>query len=222
MITIPLYLAVAQWALLAALAVLVVVMFRQLGRLMTGSAEAAELGPATGSPAAPLTYLRPGSSSPDRLVPGDGQPLLLAFVDPTCPSCEQLVTVLDAMNRTAELAGIRVLLLISDPPSYIQISEIFTATRLEIGRPAKRDGLSAYKVSGTPLLVAVDGAGMVRAAGSVVAETEVRAFAQSCLLPPAGASLPVVAVGVGPERAGRGAAERTADDQVAERGDDGI
>jgi hypothetical protein len=221
MIRIPLYLAVAQWALLAALAVLVVVMFRQLGRLMAGGAKTVELGPATGSLAAPLTYVRAGSQQPERLVPGAGQPLLLAFVDPTCPSCEHLVTVLDAMNAAAELAGIRVLLLISDPPSYIQISEIFTATRLEIGRPAKRDGLAAYKVSGTPLLVAVDGVGLVRAAGSVVAEPEVRAFAQSCLLPPAEVSLPVVAAGAVRARTGHEGAEPAADRQGAERGDDG-
>ena len=49
MIRIPEYLAVAQWALLGALGVLVVIMFRQLGRLLTGAAKTAELGPAVGS-----------------------------------------------------------------------------------------------------------------------------------------------------------------------------
>lgn len=181
MITIPLYLVIAQWALLGALGALVVVLFRQLGRLMTG-ARRAEPGPPQGSRAASLSYARPGEDGVRRLAPGDGQPLLLAFVDPTCPSCEELVTVLDALRAAGDLDGVRALLLISDPPSYLRISGAFRDTGLEVGRPAERDGLDAYRVSGTPLLVAIDAAGMVRAAGSVVRPAEVRAFAQSCLL----------------------------------------
>jgi len=197
MIRIPLYLAVAQWALLGALGVLVIVMFRQLGRLMIKPAEPGELGPRQGSRAAALSYLHPGQEAVHQLRPGDGQPLLLAFVDPTCPSCEELVAVLDAMQAAGELAGVRALLLISDPPSYLSISETFTATRIEIGRPASRDGLDYYRASATPLLVAIDGGGVVRAAGSVIAKTEVRAFASACLLPPPDAELSVVAASGG-------------------------
>ncbi len=199
MIAIPEYLVVAQWALLGALGVLVVIMFRQLGRLLTGAARAAELGPVTGRQAAPLTYARPGDPAERQLTPGGGQPLLLAFVDPTCPSCEELVGVLGELQTAGELAGLRVLLLISDPPSYLQISEVFSATGIEIGRPVRPAGLESYRVSATPLLVAVDAAGVVRAAGSVVRPAEVRAFAQSCLLPAPEAALTVV-----PAVAGRG------------------
>jgi hypothetical protein len=192
MVRIPLYLAVAQWVLLGALGLLVVVLFRQLGRLLNGTAKSAELGPPVGSQAAPLSYARPGDDAPRQLDPGAGEPLLIAFVDPTCPSCEELVRVLDGLHASAELAGLRVLLLISDPPSYLQISDAFSATELEVGRPARRDGLASYRVSATPLLVAVDRAGMVRAAGSVVRAVEVRAFAQSCLLPAPQDTLAVV------------------------------
>lgn len=191
MITIPLYLEIAQWALLGALGALVVVMFRQLGRLMTGS-QRDRLGPAEGSRAAALTYTRTGDGSIARLTPGDGQPALLAFVDPTCPSCEELVGVLETMRAAGDLDGLRTLLLISDPPSYLRISEVFGSTQLEIGRPARREGLESYQVTATPLLVAVDGRGMVRAAGSVVRPDQVRAFAQSCLLPAPQAALDVV------------------------------
>ena len=55
MITLPLYLVIAQWALLGALGVLVVVVFRQLGRLMAGAPQA-KLGPPEGSQAEPLTH----------------------------------------------------------------------------------------------------------------------------------------------------------------------
>jgi len=191
-IRIPLYLAVAQWALLAALGVLVVVMFRQLGRLLAGASQPAELGPAVGSLAAPVAYSRPGEDAVRRLTPGDGQPALVAFVDPTCPSCEELVGVLDAARRAGELTGLRTLLLISDPVSYLQISAPFRSTGLEIGRPAQAGGLRSYRVTATPLLVAIDAAGLVRAAGPVRQAAQVRAYAQACLLPEPETTLAVV------------------------------
>jgi hypothetical protein len=185
MIRIPLYLAVAQWALLGALGLLVVIMFRQLGRLLAGNAKAAELGPPAGSQAVPVAYVRPGEQRERQLTPGDGQPLLLAFVDPTCPSCEELVSAIGQAKAAGALDGARALLLISDPPAYLQISDVFGATDIEIGRPAGRGGLDAYRVSATPLLVAIDGTGVVRAAGSVVRQAEVHAFAQACQVPTA-------------------------------------
>lgn len=191
MIRIPVYLAIAQWALLAALGVLVIVMFRQLGRLVTGQAHAAPLGPAVGSPAPALTYACPGEHDQLRLTPGGGRPLLLAFVDPTCPSCEDLVGVLGELRDGGELDGLTVLALISDPPSYLQISQVFQASGLEIGRPVKRSGLDAYRVSATPLLVAIDAAGVVRAAGSVVRADEVRGFVTSARLPAPHETLPM-------------------------------
>lgn len=176
MATIPLYLAVAQWALLGGLGVLVIVMFRQLGQLLKGNAKAGELGPGVGSPAAALSYRRPGEADIRTLTPGGGQPALIAFVDPTCPSCEELVLTLDAMRAAGELAAVRVLLLISDPASYLRISEAFQASDLEIGRPADPGGLAAYRVTATPLLVAVDADGTVTAAGSTVRRADVRRY----------------------------------------------
>lgn len=199
MVRIPEYLAIAQWALLGALGVLVVMLFRQLGRLLAGKAHGEEeLGPAVGSPAAPLTYVRPGEQEQRQLAPGGGRPLLLAFADPTCPSCEELVAVLGRLAAAGELDGLTALLLISDPPAYLQISEVFSQTGLEIGRPSRRDGLAAYRVSATPLLVAVDGDGVVRAAGSVVREAEVRAFAGACLRPAPAGPAGELAIGPGP------------------------
>jgi thiol-disulfide isomerase/thioredoxin len=181
MISIPLYLAIAQWALLGALGVLVIAAFRQLGRLLNGTAKAAELGPLTGSLAVPLSYVRPGEQAPREFAPGGGQPVLIAFVDPTCPSCEQLVLTLDQLQSAGDLAALRVLLLISDPVSYLQISDAFSATGLEIGRPADPAGLEYYRVTATPLLVAVDAAGTVAAAGSAIRLAEVHRYVRACL-----------------------------------------
>jgi hypothetical protein len=214
---IPLYLAVAQWALLLALGLLVVTAYRQLGRVLGRAKQPAELGPPVDSrpgkiayerisrpggngagPAGPAGHTRdaghgaPADNAVHSFVPGGGQPALVAFVDPTCPSCEELVTVLGAAQDADELGGLRVLLLTADPPSYLQISAAFRATSLEIGRPLDRADLEPYRATGTPLLIAIDAAGVVRAAGSAIRIAEVRAFSQACLLPPPGALLPVM------------------------------
>jgi hypothetical protein len=197
---IPLYLAVAQWALLLALGLLVITAYRQLGRVLGRSRQPAELGPPVGGRPGPIAYQRisgpaaAGERADDAVrsfVPGDGRPALVAFVDPTCPSCEQLVTALGAARDAGELGGLQVLLLTSDPPSYLQISAAFRATSLEVGRPLDRDDLESYRASATPLLVAIDAAGVARAAGTVIRLAEVRAYAQACLLPAPETLLPV-------------------------------
>lgn len=225
---IPLYLAIAQWALLLALGLLVVTAYRQLGRVLGQASTPAELGPPTGSRPGLIAYQPLSAAVPDGrvpaarpapgagragaaglaqleammrdaadavrvFVPGQGQAALVAFVDPTCPSCEQLVTVLSAADEAGELAGLRTLLLTSDPAGYLQISPAFQATGLDIGRPLDRAELEPYRPTGTPLLVALDADGVVTKAGPAVRRAEVQAFIQSCLhpAPPADALLPV-------------------------------
>ncbi|HEU5418920.1 MAG TPA: hypothetical protein VFV41_14615 [Streptosporangiaceae bacterium] len=215
---IPVFLADAQWAMLLALGLLVLTAYRQLGRVMGRSGQPAELGPPAGSQPGKIDYTRlsgggqaDGADAPSEgagrpgqhgeadgragqvcaFVPGGGQPALLAFVDPTCPSCEELVTSLGAAREAGDLDGVRVLLLTSDPPSYLQISAVFRAATLEIGRPLDRDDLEPYRATATPLLVAIDAGGVVRAAGTAVRLAEVRAYGQACLLPAPPDLLPV-------------------------------
>ena len=211
---VPLYLAVAQWALLLALGLLVVTAYRQLARVLGQASTPAELGPAVGSRPGQIVYqplpvpartrggpagagrerpagglaqleamLADGADAVRVFTPGHGQAALVAFVDPTCPSCEQLVATLSAAQTAGELAGLRVLLLTSDPPAYLQISPAFQAAGLEIGRAVDRGDLEPYRPSATPLLVAIDAGGVVRKAGTALRAAEVRAFTQSCLVP---------------------------------------
>jgi hypothetical protein len=227
---IPLYLAVAQWALLLALALLVVTAYRQLGRVLNRASVPAELGPPLGSSPGPIAYqplsaaaAGPAGRAPAAgaapaadlagaaglatleammqdatdavrvFAPGQGQAALIAFVDPTCPACEQLVTALSAAEEAGELAGLRTLLLVSDPPGYLQISAAFQACALDLGRPLDPADLEPYRPSGTPLLVAIDADGQVTHAGPAIRPAEVRAAIGSCLrpAPPAEALLPV-------------------------------
>jgi hypothetical protein len=195
---IPLYLVIAQWALLLVLGLLVVVAFRQLGRVLGQARQPAEAGPAVGSAPGAIAYERlagpdgaAGSAAVQSFAPGGGQAALVAFVDPTCPSCEELVATLGAARQAGELTDLRVLLLTADPPDYLRISPAFRATSLEIGNPLDRADLESYRASATPLLVAIDAGGVVRAAGTVIRRADVRAYSQACLLPPPGVLLPV-------------------------------
>jgi hypothetical protein len=176
---IPLYLEVAQWALLFGLGALVIVLYRQLGRLLSHSDKHPGAGPEIGSRAAPIRYQRVPGGAPGRVAPGDGQPLLIAFVDPTCPACEQLVSSLSAPQVADELLSVRILLLMSDPPNYVTISPAFRATSLEIGRPASTAEVASYRPTSTPLLVAVDRTGTVRAAGTARTPTEILSLSQT-------------------------------------------
>jgi hypothetical protein len=191
---IPLYLAVAQWTLLFAFGLLLIVVYRQLGRALHKNDAAASLGPEVGSKAPSLEYSRFADDTVQYLTPGDGQPTLLAFVEPTCLSCEKLVLALGTAEQAGELSDLRVLLLTSSPKSYLKVSDAFRATRLECGRILAQATTQAYRATSTPLLVAIDRDGVVRAAAPAVQLAEVRTFSRACLLPPpAGKSIPITA-----------------------------
>ena len=72
---IPLYLAVAQWALLLALATLVVIAYRQLGRVLGQPEQPAELGPPPGSRPARIAYAPLGAGAAAAPPPGCPRPL---------------------------------------------------------------------------------------------------------------------------------------------------
>ena len=190
---VPLYLAVAQWTLLFAFGLLLIVVYRQLGRMLHKDDAAAPLGPVLGSKAASLEYNRFADDTVRYVTPGDGQPTLLAFVEPTCPSCEQLVLALGTAEHAGELTGLRVLLLTSSPKSYLKVSDAFRATQLECGRILARSTTQAYGATSTPLLVAIDRDGVVRAAAPAIRLAEVRTFSRACLLPPEAESIPITA-----------------------------
>ncbi|HZO77575.1 MAG TPA: hypothetical protein VFB39_05985 [Solirubrobacteraceae bacterium] len=183
---IPLYLAIAQWALLLALGLLVIGAYRQLGRVFAGKRPAGALGPAPGSSAKEFDYLRIRDNTNQIFVPaGNDGPALLGFVDPTCPACEELVENLSAADASGELAGFRTLLVMSDPPAYAEISPAFCSTAIEIGRPPTEAARQAYNAIATPLLIAIDGEGVIRAARTATERKDIRALIHTALAPTA-------------------------------------
>jgi hypothetical protein len=181
---IPLYLAVAQWALLLTLGLLVVGAYRQLGRVFADKRPTSALGPVPGSRATEFVYLRISDNTEHRFRPAvDHKPTLLGFVDPTCPACEELVENLSTATSVGELDGFRTLLVMSDPPTYAGISTAFRSTGLEIGRPPTDAAREAYNAAATPLLVAIDSSGTVRAARSVVGPKDIRVLMEAAVEP---------------------------------------
>jgi hypothetical protein len=193
---IPLSLAIAQWALLLTLGLLVIGVYRQLGRVFSGKRPADALGPVPGSPAKEFEYVRIRDNTTHTFRPaGHDSATLLGFVDPTCPSCEELVENLSAADASGELAGVRTLLVMSDPPAYAEISPAFCSTALEIGRPPTEAAREAYNASATPLLIAIDRAGVVRAARPAIAGKDIRALTQAALVATPTDELEVTVIG---------------------------
>ena len=191
---IPEYVAIAQWVLLLTLGLLVTLMFRQLGRQLGAAKAPPAVGPPAGTPAVGFEYVRLDTGTREFFDPAEGAALLV-FADPTCPACEELVAGLNQAHADGGLAEIRPLILTAEPASYLQISAPFRETRLPLGRPVSDSIRRAYRVSATPLLVAVDGAGLVRAAGPVIRPPDIAAFVRASTVPqpwPANATLPLL------------------------------
>ena len=179
---IPDFLVVAQWALLLALSLLVIIMYRQLARVFRQTEPTGDHGPPVGNKAAAIEYVRLRDDAPGYFVPGT-QPALVAFVEPSCLGCEKLVAAINTADDLGDLAGLQVLLLMSDPPKYIQVSAAFKSTRQEIGRIVTRATIEAYHAVAAPLLVAIDASGIVQAAGAVHDLSGLRSFIQKSHLP---------------------------------------
>ena len=181
---ISLYLEIAQWALLLTLGLLVIGAYRQLGRVLSGKRSPGALGPEPGSSAKEFDYMRIRDNTSQIFTPaGNGAPTLLGFVDPTCPACEELVENLSAADASGELVGFRTLLVMSDPPAYAEISPAFCSTAIEIGRPPTEAARQAYSATATPLLIAIDGQGVIRAARPATERKDIRALIKTALAP---------------------------------------
>ena len=86
---VPIYLEIAQWALLLGLGFLVVIMYRQLGHVF-GDKPHEEHGPPVGSAAPPFEYLRVGDRSVQRPSRA-GSSRAARVRHPTCQACDTLV-----------------------------------------------------------------------------------------------------------------------------------
>jgi methylamine dehydrogenase accessory protein MauD len=148
------------WALVIALALLVLALARQIGTLHLrlgprGALELDEEGPPLGEAPEPSdqTDLRGRPVS----VGGPGDPQLLLFVSPGCHMCREVLPSLPVAARAGQLAA-RVVV-DADPNEAEGGPDVPTVASPELAR--------SYRIPGTPYAVILDGLGVVRAKGSV-------------------------------------------------------
>jgi len=135
---------VATWVLLVALAIAVIALARQIGTLHLrlsplGALEIDEEGPALGESLPPAPATGP-EGEPLVLGGPTGGDRITMFVSPTCPICERVLPGLPAAARAARMTA----QVISDPGAERRLA-----------------------VPGTPYVLVLDRAGVVRAKGTV-------------------------------------------------------
>ncbi|HEV3474746.1 MAG TPA: methylamine dehydrogenase accessory protein MauD [Actinomycetota bacterium] len=154
---------VVLWILVILLTILVVALARQVGVLHLrlgprGALEIDEEGPPLGEAPPPVN----GTDTEGRAVTigGPGQGQLVLFVSPECSLCR---TVLPSLPVAARAAGLT--------PRVVMDAPAAGETDHEVGPdvPVVPDPLlaEAYRIPGTPYVVAIDAAGVVRAKGTV-------------------------------------------------------
>jgi thiol-disulfide isomerase/thioredoxin len=132
-----------QWVMLVVLCVVVVALARQVGTLHLrlgprGALEIDTEGPPLGESLPTLAAI--DATGERVLVGGPGPPRVVLFSSPTCPVCEEVAPAIPAVGHATRFVP----LVVHDP---------------ELER--------AYDVPGTPFLVVMDEAGVVRAKGTV-------------------------------------------------------
>ncbi|MGZ5306863.1 MAG: hypothetical protein ACXWEG_09040 [Actinomycetota bacterium] len=134
---------IAQWLLVLVLAAVVVALARQVGTLHLrlgprGALEVDSEGPTLGEAPPAMPAVDDGGRRV--LVGGPGPARLVLFSSPTCSTCKEVSPGIGAAASAAGLAP----MILHDP-----------------------DLERAYDVPGTPFLLVMDGAGVVRAKGTV-------------------------------------------------------
>jgi hypothetical protein len=160
--SLPIALVVTQWVMLFALVALVVMMYRQLAHLLEIGSRAHDAGGlADGDPAPSFGYRRPGEPGTHHFT-GGGSPALLLFTDPRCGACEQALESVEALTRGNRVPDLRVLVVTDADDVAVTANEGLSRTRLDVAVVDNHVVTRDYRVAGTPLLVGIDAAGVVR------------------------------------------------------------
>jgi hypothetical protein len=176
-IRLPVVLVVAQWALLGGLAMLVLILYRQLAYLthLRRTRDDAEPAPAraqAGESFPPDIQIRPyrqGSYAGFQPLLADARPTILLFADPQCVACAGRVEHFARLRVLGELDGVSPLVLTDASQRELRSIAAFRDADVPI---AWVDGglISQLGVEATPYYVTIDDDGRVLSRG--VAETD--------------------------------------------------
>jgi len=175
---VPTVLVTTQWALLLGLAVLVVVMYRQLAYLLNiGRALSGAGGLELGERAPGFEYLTrvPGATEgwERRAFAVSGAPTLLMFTHPGCGSCD---VALQNLQRVLEKSHttVRALAITDATLEAIDAADIRPHRPLEIAKVDKRTTTKLYRTYRTPFVYGLSSSGEVRARGGGATPREIR------------------------------------------------
>ncbi len=181
MTQVPATVAAFQWALLVALSILVVLMYRQLAYLLG-------LGRSIGgNPGLELGATAPGFryrlSTPDgqdeyTFVPGS-KPTLLAFMKPSCAPCEEGLRNLSL--AVAEVATDRINFIVVTEADETQVAAAptFRESSLSIAQVDQGLAFRLFRSGVTPFFFAIDGHGIIRGKGAGVSRDEISELVMS-------------------------------------------
>lgn len=149
------------WLLVIVLALLLVALARQVGTLHLrlgprGALEMDDEGPTLGE--APPAHRTLDSEGDLVSIGGPGDPQLLLFVSPSCPICADVLPSVPVIARDGRLTP----LVIVDDESVGDLPARAGGTVV-----AGPEVAAAFSIPGTPYVVVTDGAGIVRAKGTV-------------------------------------------------------
>jgi len=174
-ITLPGWLVVSQWALLFALGLLIIMMYRQvalLEQLKDRGSERAGLHP--GEKAHSFDYI-PVNRITNVLARFEprGRWSLLLFADPSCASCQNALLALEKLSPHLP-QSLQVLVATTSEPALISASDAFKLTSFELGRIPVDVSTRLYNTGVTPFGHLIDPEGVVHAKGIVTDEASLR------------------------------------------------
>jgi hypothetical protein len=166
MVTMPLPVAVAQWVMLLAFGLLLILAYRQLAYLLEVSARASgrEGGLKLGTAAPAFSFSAASGSLGEFSVDG-GLPVVLMFVNPRCRSCEDAVVALGRIQNQ-DPRGVRCAVVTTADPNAVSSIGAFQGSQFEVLYVEARVSWDLYKVPATPFVYGIDNQGQVACKGS--------------------------------------------------------
>jgi hypothetical protein len=159
-VAVPTPVLVAQWVLLGALTLLVVIMYRQLAYLMRlGRGASEDGGIELGRPAPAFTYhVRRGTR---RTFDPIGKPAIVLFAEPACPACERAVEELTAIYSGSVPNDVRALIVTQARDGLLDTSDAFGRTHVELGQVDRDVAERLYETHLTPFFFGIDAHGRI-------------------------------------------------------------
>lgn len=156
---------VVLWLLVVALTIVVVALARQIGTLHLrlgprGALEIDDEGPALGD--APEPFDLATIDGRTVTVGGPGEAQLLMFVSPGCMVCEQVLPSIPVIARSGSMTPY----VLTDVDGF-ETQRAFAGKQLAAAIASAPEVSQSYAVPGTPYIIVLDRAGIVRAKGTV-------------------------------------------------------